>query len=112
MSRDLDVLPSSPAVSALVRRIAFKLDAELRFNGHPGLSLLERSGWFALGEASAQLDRIAVLPGMATHEERARRDLLELYEVFDHSLPENPPALNAQERKAIEDAGDAQGCQP
>jgi type IV pilus assembly protein PilA len=85
--RTHDTLPQSAGVSALVRRISFKLDAELHFAGHPGLSHVERAGLFDLGDASKVLDRIATLPRMAQHEERARRDLLELYDVFDQTMP-------------------------
>jgi len=119
-----DTLPPSPAVSALVRRIAFRLDGALAFNGHPTLSHLERSAWFNLGDASAQLDRIAVLPGMAQHEDRARRDLLELFEVFhpreledaadsyDADLAAAEEAHNKQLDARESEAGDAQGCLP
>ena len=82
MSHPHDTLPQSPAVSALVRRISMKLSGALAFNGHPTLSQVEVAGFFDMGEASKQLDRIAVLPGMAQHEERARRDLLDLFYVF------------------------------
>lgn len=93
--RNHDTLPQSAGVSALVRRIVFKLDAELRFNGHAGLSNAERAGLFYLADASAILDRIATLPGMAQHEERARRDLLELYDVFDQTMPTSNPPIPA-----------------
>lgn len=77
-----DFLPQSPAVSALVRRITMRLSFELAFHGHPTLSQVEGAGFFNLADASMQLDRIACLPGMAQSEERARRDLLELFNVF------------------------------
>lgn len=78
-----DLLPQTSAVSALVRRITMRLSGELAFNGHPTLSQVETAGFFNLADASAMLDRIAVLPGMAQHETRARRDLLELYDIFN-----------------------------
>lgn len=136
IARDVDVLPQSAAVSALVRRIAFKLDAELRFNGHTGLTTQDRSRLFVLGDASAILDRVALMPGMAQHENRARRDLLELYDVFDRTLlscsvPNTDVALDAiadsfdgvqaeaeaahhaqLDEREENAAGDAQGCLP
>lgn len=78
-----DSLPGTPAVSALVRRIVWGLNGALSLYRHPTLSLAEQSGLFELGEASAQLDRIAVLPGMGDAEERARRKLLDLYDACD-----------------------------
>lgn len=78
-----DLLPQTPGVSALVRRILVRLSGELAFNGHPTLSTVEGAGFFNLADATAQLDRIACLPGMAQHENRARRDLLELYDIFN-----------------------------
>lgn len=93
--RNHDTLPQSSGVSALVRRIVFKLDAELRFNGHAGLSNAERAGLFYLADASSILDRIAILPGMAQHEDRARRDLLELFDVFDQTMPTSVPPIPA-----------------
>lgn len=91
-----DCLPQSAAVSALVRRITFRLSGELAYHGHATLSQVEVSGFFNLGDASAQLDRIAILPGMGPHEERARRDVLELYDIF-HPLDqlETPRKLPA-----------------
>ncbi len=86
-SRAHDLLPQSPSISALVRRVVFKLNGELRFNNHPALSHEETAALFNLGDASAVLDRIAILPGMAQHENRARRDLLELYDIFDQTMP-------------------------
>lgn len=111
MSRSHDSLPQSSSVSALVRRIVFKLNAELHFNGHAPLTDTERSALFELGDASRILDGVAVLPNMAQHENRARRDLLDLYDIFDHTLP-STPGLNAEERAAVEAAGDATGCLP
>lgn len=80
---DCDYLPQNASVSALVRRIYWKLDAALHLNGHKPLTLVERAALFDLAEASAMLDRIAVLRGMAQHEERARANLLDLYNIFD-----------------------------
>lgn len=78
-----DLLPMSSSVSALVRQIVWKLDAALSFNGHPILSLQERAGLFDLAAASAILDRLAILPGMAAVETRARGRLLELFDMFN-----------------------------
>lgn len=78
-----DHLPSTTAVSALVRRIVWKLDAALAQNRHAVLSIAERSGMLDLAEASATLDRIAILPGMATAEDIARTRLLDIYNIFD-----------------------------
>jgi hypothetical protein len=83
VSHDHDILPRSPGVSAMVRRIVFRLNADLAFNSHPILTSREHNAFFYLDEASEILDRIAVLPRMERHEERARRDLLELYDVFN-----------------------------
>lgn len=83
-----DTLPQTAAVSAIVRRIVFKLNAELHFNQHRPLTDVERAGLFDLGEASRMLDLVAILPGMAQHEERARRDLLELYAKFNPGEPD------------------------
>lgn len=80
---DRDLLPQNASVSALVRRIVWKLDAALAFNGHKVLTMHERAGLFDLAEASAMLDRIAVLPGMAHHEDSARSRLLDIYAIFD-----------------------------
>lgn len=92
-----DHLPQSRAVSALVRRIYWKLDAALLFRGHKQLTMNERSALFDLGEASKLLDGISILPGMAEHEDKARTDLLDIYAVFDHdpleATVEQPPAL-------------------
>lgn len=79
----VDHIPQSAAVSALVRRIVWRLDGHLAFNGHKVLSTEERAAFFDLGEASRVLDRIAVLPGMAQHEESARARLLDIYNIFD-----------------------------
>lgn len=124
--RNPDLLPQSPAVSALVRRIAFKLDASLVFNGHRRLSLEERAGFFDLGDASSMLDRLATLRGMAEPEARARRDLLELFDVFNpppsgaHTEPQEtcqacaapPVPTYGQKIQILEDAADARGCLP
>ncbi len=80
---ECDFLPSTRAVSELVRRIVWKLDSALVLNGHAQLTWAERSGLFNLGEASAILDRISVMKGMAQHEERARSRLLDIYNIFD-----------------------------
>jgi hypothetical protein len=79
----VDHIPQTASVSALVRRIVWRLDGHLAFNGHPVLTMAERAGLFDLGEASQILDRIAVLPGMAQHEESARARLLDIYGIFD-----------------------------
>lgn len=96
MNSATDTLSRTPAVSAIVRRICFKLNAELAFRGHKMLSLEEHASLFDLGDASRILDGVAVLPGMAQHEERARRDLLELFAIFDQdfavALSEGPDA--------------------
>lgn len=83
MSHDHDILPQSPAVSHMVRRIVWKLNAELLDARHPALPNSDHARFFDLAEASALLDRIALLPGMDRAEERARRDLLELFDVFN-----------------------------
>lgn len=85
--RSHDLLPQTPAVSALVRRVVFKLNAELHFHGHKPLTDAERVALFDLGEASKILDGVSILPGMAQHEERARRDLLGLFDIFDQTMP-------------------------
>lgn len=92
---DRDHLPRLASISAIVRRITWKLNGQLHFHGHPGMSLVEQQGLFDLGEASWMLDRIALLPGMAQAEESARRSLLELFDIFDgppleDPLPEGP----------------------
>lgn len=79
----VDHLPQSSSVSALVRRIVWRLDGHLAMNKHPTLSTAERAALFDLGEASKLLDRIATLPGMAQHEESARGRLLDIYNIFD-----------------------------
>lgn len=78
-----DYLPTSAGVSDLVRRIRWKLDAALHENGHARLTTAEHAALFDLGQASPMLDRIAVLRGMAQHEERARTRLLDLFNIFD-----------------------------
>lgn len=82
MNHPHDTLPQTSSVSALVRRITMRLSGELAFNGHRCLSLEEGAAMFNLGEASKVFDRLATLPGMAQAEERARRDLLDLYSIF------------------------------
>jgi type IV pilus assembly protein PilA len=79
----IDHIPQSSGVSALVRRVVWRLNAELVMNRHPMLTAHEQAGLFDLGEASRILDRIAILPGMAQHEERARSRLLDIYNIFD-----------------------------
>lgn len=86
-ARNPDHLPQTPAVSAIVRRVAFRLNSELSFNGHKPLGLEERAALFNLADASKILDGVACLPRMARPEERARRDLLELFDLFDQTLP-------------------------
>jgi len=81
--RYIDHIPQSASVSALVRRIVWKLDGALAMNQHPPLTIQERAALFDLGDASSLLDRIAILPGMAQHEERARTALLDVYNIFD-----------------------------
>lgn len=87
---DRDHLPMLTSVSAIVRRITWKLNGQLHFHGHPGMSLVEQQGLFDLGEASWMLDRIALLPGMAQAEDSARRSLLELFDIFDGPSLEDP----------------------
>jgi hypothetical protein len=103
-----DLLTQSPGVSALVRRILVRLSGELAFNGHATISPAEGAGFFNLGDASAQLDRIACLPGMAEHETRARRDLLEIYDIFNpldlESTQEMP--LNLHGKSPIQTASE------
>ena len=78
-----DTLPQVIGISAVVRKIVFRLNAELFFHHHKPITDLERAAMFNLGEASRILDGIAILPGMAQHEERARRDLLELFAIYE-----------------------------
>jgi hypothetical protein len=85
----VDHIPQSASVSALVRRIVWRLNGDLAFNGHPILSAVEQAALFDLAEASAMLDRIAMLPRMAQHEERARSRLLDVYNIFDPDPLEN-----------------------
>lgn len=82
-----DTLPQSRACSAMVRQIRWKLDGTLAAMGHATLTNAERVGLFELGEASALLDRIAVLPGMAYTEDQCRGRLLELFETFGPADP-------------------------
>lgn len=79
----VDHIPQNASVSALVRRITWKLDGYLAVHKHPVLSMSERAAFFDLGEASRVLDRIALLPGMAQHEDNARARLLDIYNIFD-----------------------------
>jgi hypothetical protein len=79
---DQDNLSQSPGVSARVRRIRVALDCALAFNKHQPLTTSEGACLFNLGDASRLLDGVALLPGMGPHEDKARRDLLELYDVF------------------------------
>jgi predicted secreted Zn-dependent protease len=89
---DVDRLPQSSTASALVRAIVWRLNAALKFNGHPMLTWQERAGLFNLPDASHTLDGIAILPRMAHAEERARRDLLELFDMFSPAIPQPAPA--------------------
>jgi type IV pilus assembly protein PilA len=82
---DCDFLPASHAVAQLVKRIIWRLDANLLANRHKLLSSEERAALFSLADASAILDGIATLPGMALAEESARTRLLDLFEVFKPS---------------------------
>lgn len=82
MNTDHDILPQTPALSALVRRIVMRLNMELAERRHSLITAREHVALFDLGEASKILDGVAILPGMAVAEQRARRDLLELYEIF------------------------------
>lgn len=96
-----DFLPQNSTVSALIRRIVWKLDAALVFSGHKQITMIERAGFFDLAEASSMLDRIAILPGMAQHEDKARVDLLDLYGVFnadplEETVPHAPALTPAQ----------------
>lgn len=111
MTHSHDFLPMTPHVSALVRRITMRLSGYLAFHDHKTVTLEEWLAMFDLAEASKILDQIATLPGMSQAEDRARRDLLDLYDVFDRTIP-TASVLSAKERKAVENAGDAQGCQP
>lgn len=81
--RACDTLPKFASASALVRRICFRLNGELCMRGHKPLSMEERAAFFDLADASKILDGIAILRGMAQHEERARTDLLALFDLFD-----------------------------
>jgi hypothetical protein len=83
MSHAHDLLPQTQATSALVRRMVWRLNAALLENGHTALSNAEHAGLFDLATASYLLDRVALLPRMEQHEERMRRDLLELFAVFN-----------------------------
>ncbi len=96
-----DYLPCTTAVSALVRRIVWKLDSALADNRHPTLTIAEKSGLYDLAEASKTLDRIAILPGMAQHEERARSRLLDIYSIFDPNRDPNEETLPTAEQPAL-----------
>lgn len=111
MTHSHDFLPMTPHVSALVRRITMRLSGYLAFHDHKTVTLEEGLAMFDLSEASKILDQIATLPGMAQAEDRARRDLLDLYDIFDQTMP-TASVLNTSERQSVDDAGDAQGCQP
>ncbi len=82
-AHDHDLLPNSPGVAQLVRRIFWRLNAELGVRRHSILTAADHSALFNLGDASKILDRVALLPNMADAETRARRDLLELFDVFN-----------------------------
>lgn len=79
---DCDYLPASHAVETIVKRIGWRLDANLMNNGHKLLSREERLALFSLADASSLLDQIAMLKGMAQAEESARSRLLDLFNVF------------------------------
>lgn len=87
MSHHHDDLPRTNATSALVRLMVWKLNDALLSNGHHALTIREHAAMFDLASASEILDRIAILPRMADAEDRMRRDLLDLFAVFNPGDP-------------------------